>query len=290
MRKLIKILLYTLMFASFAYAGWSAYEYYSNTTAAPNWNLMNFPNLKSVKQEVNTSGLLRGRVEKLDSSWLTRAGTIDQTNAQRAQNNLAPLKENRSLDQAAQKKLQDMFSGQYFEHVSPQGVGPAELAKAVNYEYVAIGENLALGNYKNDKELVDAWMNSPGHRANILNVKYQEIGVAVGKGTFEGNETWLAVQEFGKPASACPSVDNALKDQIQALRDDVTAMEQQVNAAKAALSNPGDIKDKAAADAYNQKVSDYNALVASYNNKVDKLKAETAIYNQQVNAYNACLN
>ena len=278
------------MFASFAYAGWSFYQYYINSSVDPSWSLSHFPNLKTIKQEVNTSGPLRGQTGQAASAWLTRAGTIDQTNLQRVQNNLPALKENRLLDQAAQKKLQDMFAGQYFEHISPQGIGPAELAKAVNYEYVAIGENLALGNYKNDKDLVNAWMNSPGHRANILNTKYQEIGVAVGKGVFEGQETWLAVQEFGKPASACPSVDSALKDRIQSLRDEVAAMEQQVNAMKAELSNPGDIKDKQAADAYNQKVAEYNALVNSYNNKVDQLKALTAQYNDQVNAYNACLN
>lgn len=290
MRKFAKFLTYCLVAASFAYAGWSAYSYYQNTTEAPDWNFSKIPNVKVAKQEVNTSGPLRGRVEKVDSSWLTRAGTIEKTNTQRAANNLPALKENRLLAQAAQKKLQDMFDGQYFEHISPAGTGPGELAKAVKYEYVAIGENLALGNYKNDQELVVAWMNSPGHRANILNTKYSEIGVAVGKGVFDGHETWLAVQEFGKPASACPSVDSALKDRIQVLRAEVTAMEVQVNAAKAELSNPGDIKDKTAADAYNQKVADYNVLVGNYNNKVDSLKAMTAQYNQQVNAYNQCLN
>jgi hypothetical protein len=290
MRKLAKILTYCLVLASLGYAGWSVYSYYQNTREAPDWDFSKMPNVKSVKQEVNTSGLLRGRIEKLDSSWLTRAGTIDKTNEQRKENNLPALKENRLLGQAAQKKMQDMFSGQYFEHVSPSGTGPADLAKAVQYEYVAIGENLALGNYKNDQELVTAWMNSPGHRANILNSKYLEIGVAVGKGMFDGHETWLAVQEFGKPASACPSVDSALKERIQALRAEVASLELQVSAAKAELSNPGEVKDKAAADAYNKKVNDYNVLVGIYNNKVDTLKLLTAQYNQQVNAYNACLN
>ncbi len=290
MRKLIKFLLYCLVFSALGYSGWTLYSFYANTQEAPSWDLGHLTSVKTVKQEVNTSGLLRGRVEKLDSSWLTRAGTIDKTNVQRVANNLPPLKENLLLDQAAQKKVQDMFSKQYFEHVSPQGTGPAELAKVVNYEYVAIGENLALGNYKNDQELVTAWMNSEGHRENILNSKYQEIGVAVGKGTFDGHETWLAVQEFGKPASACPIVDQALKDQIQSMRTEVSGMEQQINAMKAELSNQPDPKDKQAVEAYNQKVAEYNALVASYNNKVDVLKSLTARYNQQVNAYNACLN
>src|SRR6185369_15716694 len=117
---------------------------------------------------------------------------------------LPALKENALLDKAAKKKLDDMFAQQYFEHINPQGKGPSDLAKSVGYDYIAIGENLALGNFKNDAELVQAWMDSPGHRANILNKQYTEIGVAVGQGTYEGKKTWLAVQEFGRPTSSCP--------------------------------------------------------------------------------------
>ena len=61
-----------------------------------------------------------------------------------------------------------------------------------------------------------AWMNSPGHRANILNPHFQEIGVAVGKGMYEGHETWIAVQSFGMPLSACPASDANLKIKIDA--------------------------------------------------------------------------
>ena len=53
------------------------------------------------------------------------------------------------------------------------------MAKKAGYEYISVGENLAMGNFKNDGDLVEAWMNSPGHRANILSFKYKELGVAV---------------------------------------------------------------------------------------------------------------
>src|SRR3989344_4089272 len=103
---------------------------------------------------------------------ITVAGTIKATNAARASNGLPPLVENSKLDTAARAKVADMFELQYFEHVSPTGRNVSNLVKDVQYEFIAVGENLALGNYKDDQDLVTAWMNSPGHRANILNSRY----------------------------------------------------------------------------------------------------------------------
>src|SRR5262249_8345343 len=114
---------------------------------------------------------------------LTQAGVIKWTNIQRQENGALPaLTVNAKLNESAQLKLKDMFAKQYFEHVSPSGVGPDGLANEVGYAYASIGENLALGNFADDRALVQAWMDSPGHRANILGKSYREIGVAVGKG------------------------------------------------------------------------------------------------------------
>ena len=161
------------------------------------------------------------------------------------------------------------------------------MAKAAGYDYIAIGENLALGNFTDDEELVTAWMNSPGHRANILNKSFMEIGAAVGRGTFEGKQVWLAVQEFGKPASACPDIDGTLKLQISSLEQEVSTLEPQLSQLKQEIdqANP---KNKAEYDEYNQKVAQYNSLVAVYNNKVDKLKSSVNEYNNQIRAFNAC--
>ncbi|MHB8111125.1 MAG: CAP domain-containing protein [Syntrophorhabdaceae bacterium] len=63
-----------------------------------------------------------------------------------------------------------------------------------------LGENIAKGWYLNDKEIVDGWMQSPGHRKNILNRDYTDIGVAIIKGTFDGIECMIGVQVFGKQA------------------------------------------------------------------------------------------
>ena len=146
---------------------------------------------------------------------LSKDKVIEFTNKQRSENgSLEPLTENLKLDLSAEKKLQDMFDGQYFEHESPSGVKVGDLGEEVGYEYILIGENLALGNFKDDESLVLAWMNSPGHRANILNEHYKEIGVAVGSGIFEGRNVWLAVQHFGTPRNVCSKVDTVLYNQI----------------------------------------------------------------------------
>jgi len=249
-------------------------------------NISDSPGIQEIKKQILTSGPLRGSSNP-NNAYLTDGGTIIWTNQNRAEFNLPPLKENAKLNLAAEAKVKDMFQKQYFEHISPTGAGPGDLADNVGYQYIVIGENLALGNYKNDKALVEAWMNSPGHRANILNAKFTEIGVAVGKGTYEGKTTWLAVQEFGKPLSACPQIDANLKAQISSIRAEVENLESQVAAKKAELDSL-DPKTKEEYEAYNQKVAEYNALVKIYNNKIDILKGLIAAYNSQVNVFNAC--
>lgn len=245
------------------------------------------PVISEIQKQVFTSGPLRSKINNLDA-YLTRTGTIISTNQQRQKEGLGVLRENFKLNQAAQAKVKDMFQGQYFEHISPQGIGPADLAKTSDYEYVLIGENLALGNYKNDQDLVEAWMNSPGHRANILNNKYTEIGVAVGEGMFEGRQTWLAVQEFGKPASDCPQIDQILKTQIDSQKNEIQNLENQLKIIKAFLDQ-NDPQNKKEIEDYNKQVVSYNTLVKIFNNKIDVLKQLTGLYNEQVKNYNECV-
>lgn len=246
------------------------------------------PAVLDVTQEISTPPPLVGQQDN-PNSHLTRVGVIAWTNNNRQQNgNLPALTENTLLDKAAQLKLQDMFKQQYFEHINPQGIGPGDLARQAGYNFIAEGENLALGNFTDDQELLTAWMNSPGHRANILNTKYEEIGVAVGQGMYQGHQTWLAVQEFGKPASSCPSVDLGLKTQISSLQSDINQLLSQLTALKSQIdsANP---KTQSDYDVYNQVVAQYNSLAKIYNNKIDNLKLVTDQYNTEVKAYNACL-
>ena len=131
---------------------------------------------------------------------LTKSGVIAQTNKARQENGAIPLlAENQLLNAVAEERLKDMFKNQYFSHYPPSGENFMELAKRFGYKYNRLAENLASGVYRNDEKVVDGWMQSSGHRANILSSDVSEIGVAVGKGYLKGNETWIGVQIFGHP-------------------------------------------------------------------------------------------
>ena len=244
--------------------------------------------LENIQSQISTPGPLRSKTSAPDSH-LTADGVFALTNQQRAQNNLSALNPNQQLTEAAAAKVKDMFAQQYFEHISPKGLGPADLARQANYDYVSVGENLALGNFEDDQTLVQAWMNSPGHRANILSAKFSEIGVAVGQGWFEGQQTWLAVQEFGRPSSACPKVDQFLKDQIQRGRTELDGLLVQLKRQKSEL-DAANSKTKEEVNAYNQKVKEYNDSVNIYNNRLDAQKNLENEYNSQVRAFNQCLS
>jgi len=225
-------------------------------------------------------------VPPVPSSTLTVRGIVEYTNGARSQNGGLPaLIENELLDRDAQLKLADMFAKQYFEHESPDGTGPADLAKAVGYAYVIVGENLALGDFGSDQGVVNAWMDSPGHRANILNAHYQEIGVAVGKGMYEGRETWLAVQSFGMPISACPAISTSLKSEIDVNNIEITHLRAVLDAKKAQLDAipSSDLN-------YNVYVGEFNAVIPEYNTLVENNRISVAIYNASVKAFNECIN
>lgn len=240
------------------------------------------PSLSKIKQEIFAPPPLNfGHLSQ--GGNLSVEKVIELTNAERLKVGSRTLRENSTLDRSAGLKLKDMFDYQYFDHVSPSGRGPAGLAGAVGYRYILIGENLALGNFENNEALVVAWMASPGHRANILNGSYTEIGVAVGKGVYEGKETWIAVQEFGLPQSACPLPDEKLKTQIDSVEQTLAVLKNEISARakKVEALSPRDSD-------YSHEVDSYNTLVAEYNKAVDLLKIQIAKYNTQVEATNAC--
>jgi len=218
---------------------------------------------------------------------LTISGVIDITNKSRFENgNLDPLIKNLKLDFSAEKKLQDMFVKGYFEHISPDGVGVGDLSNQISYEYILIGENLALGNFIDDKALVAAWMASPGHRANILNSKYAEIGVAVGKGSYNGKIVWMAVQHFGLPKSACPSIDEILKGIISLDQNRINDKGSDLTIRRKAI-NSGTVYEGMTTgpqiEKYNSLVNDYNKIIIDIRNKIN-------MYNEQVGQFNKCIS
>ena len=133
---------------------------------------------------------------------------VISTNQQREQLGLKPLTLNSQLSAAALAKAQDMFDNQYWAHTSPEGKQPWDFIKAANYKYKVAGENLARDFY-HTSDMVQAWMNSPTHKDNIVNAQYEQIGVAVVNGRLEGFETTLVVQMFGAPAIAQSTVSDS---------------------------------------------------------------------------------
>ena len=116
---------------------------------------------------------------------------FDLINKQRIQNGLSPLKENSELQRVARIKAQDMVNNNYFSHTSPTYGSPFDMMKSFKISYNTAGENIA-GNSSNS-DSVTAWMNSPGHRANILNSSFNQTGIGVVKGSKYGK---IYVQMF----------------------------------------------------------------------------------------------
>lgn len=109
---------------------------------------------------------------------MTVSGLLTGTNQQRAANGLGALALNTKLNSAAQAKAQDMMNNDYWSHISPTGVTPWYWITQAGYSYLAAGENLAYG-FATSSDTMTGWMNSPGHRANILNTSYKEVGFGV---------------------------------------------------------------------------------------------------------------
>lgn len=125
---------------------------------------------------------------------------LADTNAQRSAAGLQPLTLNSELSGAAAAKAADMFAKNYWAHNSPTGATPWDFIIGSGYHYTVAGENLAK-NFSDSQSVVNAWMASPTHRANMVKPSYKDVGFAVVNGTLNGEETTLVVQMFGAEAA-----------------------------------------------------------------------------------------
>ena len=117
------------------------------------------------------------QIPQLDSAVTSyEAEVIRLVNEIRRENGLNPLTANWELSRVARYKSQDMADNRYFSHTSPTYGSPFQMIKAFGLSYRTAGENIAMG-YSTPQAVVDGWMNSSGHRANILNASYTQIGV-----------------------------------------------------------------------------------------------------------------
>lgn len=130
------------------------------------------------------------------SANISQKKITELTNKEREKKGLPPVVENEALDRAAELKAQNMFAENYWAHFAPSGKTPWDFILGAGYKFTFAGENLAK-NFYTSEEVVNAWMQSPTHRDNLLNPNYRDIGIAVVEGVLNGQKTTLVVQEFG---------------------------------------------------------------------------------------------
>lgn len=243
------------------------------------------PVVSEIKTDVNTPNPIVASTTRISSqSVFSSAKIIALSNNERIKEGLPSLGENALLNKAARAKVNDMFSNKYFAHISPDGISAADFVKKEGYSFLVVGENLASGGFTNEQDIVDAWMASIGHRENILNKKYREIGVATATGKFEGKTTLFAVQIFGTPSSVCPQPDSNLKAQIDLANKSIEDKKQNIDFLYGAI---GSLPVNSLSD---EKISEYNSLVKQYNDMIAKVRENIDVYNSQVNASNECIS
>jgi hypothetical protein len=176
---------------------------------------------------------------------------IDLANADRVSEHVSTLAISSVLTKAAQMKADDMAKKGYFAHISPDGLSPWYWFDMAGYSFTYAGENLAV-NFTESSDVEAAWMNSPGHRSNILNNKFTEIGIATQNGIYQGQPTIFVVQMFGKPMQTI--------SQASQLKKTFTKN-------KTPAKNSGSVKS-----AYISTIENHDMFIAVQNNEPDTIQ------------------
>lgn len=134
-------------------------------------------------------------------STITASRIVQLTNAERRKAGFNELTVNSALTSAALQKGTHMLEEDYFSHISPSGVTPWFWINKSGYKYTIAGENLAI-DFTEAEDVVAAWLASPTHRDNMLLNQYEETGVAVVTGEFQGGTSTVVVHLFGQPTGS----------------------------------------------------------------------------------------
>ena len=169
----------------------------------------NSDKLQSLKlEDDSTTFVIDGQELRVEQSFSNRV--LELTNAERAKVGLSPLKLNPLLNQAAQGHSEDMALRDYYGHTGANGSKSSNRILATGYKFSAAAENIAAG-FATPEKVVQAWMGSSGHRRNILNSKYKDIGIGhyfLANDTGDTNYNHYWTQNFG--VSATPTVPTDL--------------------------------------------------------------------------------
>ncbi len=152
--------------------------------------------------------LAQAKEPKIPVSALKRIHRlVELTNIERMKEGVAPLKLQENLIASATWMVHDMAKNNYFDHKDTLGRLAGQRATANGYErYRGVGENLAAGQFS-PKEVVKAWLQSPGHKANLLSPYFREVGVGYASASGSTYETYWA-QDFGVRREICPLIIN----------------------------------------------------------------------------------
>lgn len=151
---------------------------------------------------------------------VTQSDLLSLTNQQRAGDNLSSFTLSSKLSNAAQAKANHMIANNYWSHIAPDGTTPWYFIDATGYSYQRAGENLAYG-FTTSSGVINGWMNSPAHAANILDSRFSEVGFGIANGSnFQGDKNTVVVAMYalpttlsGSPAQAESSTPSASSDQ-----------------------------------------------------------------------------
>lgn len=186
MKKLFAIALSIVIIAAFLTVGASAATTHTVVSGDSMWKIavkyqVGLSEIKAANPQISNPDLIYpGQVLNIpenDASVLSyEQEVIRLVNEIRFQNGLKALTHNWELSRVARYKSQDMKDKGYFSHTSPTYGSPFQMMKSFGITYRSAGENIARGQ-RTPQEVVNAWMNSSGHRANILNSSFTEIGV-----------------------------------------------------------------------------------------------------------------
>lgn len=153
------------------------------TTAAP------APAPTTASPTAGTDPAPGGGAQNDDGQGSAADQVLSLVNAERAKAGCGPLTANATLARAAQAHSDDMAARDFFDHTNPDGADPGDRVTASGYPWSTYGENIAMGQ-RTPEQVMEAWMNSPGHRANILNCDFKELGVGIHDG---GGPYWTQV-------------------------------------------------------------------------------------------------
>ena len=163
---------------------------------------------------VTSAGVYKNSGVLAYATEMSASGLLGATNMQRANNGAAALSLNSKLSSAAQAKANDMVARNYWSHKTPDGQDPWVFIDATGYAYQKAGENLAYG-FDTSADTVTGWMNSPSHKANMLDTAFKEVGFGFANSASyvgTGQET-IVVAMYANPSTnaAAPSQQPAVQ-------------------------------------------------------------------------------